>query len=163
MKKNNLKIAIRIETNEKEEILVKRINYHRFEFHGSGSFIWKIQPEEISISQKALDLLKKRIGDQYTSLGDLAGLDLSYNTTQVNPKHNGMTLNYAFLGPELNIPLEDVLIDYDFYEMLKQSNISETTLNKDPDDVKRWEEIEHLDKQDKSDEINKIIEKFYKS
>lgn len=163
MSKTNSKIAIRIETNEKNEIFVKRIIYKRFSFHGFGSFIWKIKPEEISISQKALDLLKTRIGCQYTSLGDLSGLDLSNNTQQANSKHNGMTLNYSFLGPQLNIPIEDVIIDYDSYEMLKKATITEKTLDQDPEDLKRWETIMQLDKENKQDKINKIIKEFYKT
>lgn len=150
-------IAVRIELKDAETILVKRIKYERFSFHGFGSFIWKVNPEEISISQEALTLLETRIGSQYTSMGDLAGLDLSYSDTQHNKKYNGFTLNYGFLGCELDIPIEDVLIDYKSYENLLKAHISSDTLSVDIEDAKRWKTIESTT----DAQANKIVKQFY--
>ena len=161
MTANKSEIAVRIETNDKNEILVKRILYKRFSFHGFGSFIWGIKPEEISVSQKALDLLKKRIGHRYTSMGDLSGMSLDFNTQAADPKYRGMNFNYGYLGPKLKIPIEDVIIDRAGYEMLEKTTITDHTLDQDPEDIERWENILKLDKENKDDEVNQIIEEFY--
>ena len=158
-----MSIAVRIESNNKDEIVVKRIDYNRFEFHGFGSFVWKVQKDEISISQKAFDLLRTRVGDKYSSMGDLAGIDLSHNTTQYKEEYNGYTVNYAFLGPELSVPLEDVIIDLDFYEFLKDIPFTEDSPEQDIADVSRWVEIERLEKTNQDKKVNKIIKEYYKS
>lgn len=158
------KIAVRIETNNQDEIVVKRVNYNRFQFFGFGSFIWKTKPEEISISQKALDLLKQRVGKEYTSLGDLAGLDMSFNDSALKRKHRGFIFNYGFLGPELNIPLKDVLVDFKFYtEVLANANKSDKTLPIDVEDQKRWDKINKLRGENKESSIERIINKHYQS
>lgn len=156
------KIVVRIETNNKNEIVIKRTQYSRFEFYEVYSYTWNLDPKEISISQKALDLLKKRVGSKYTSLGDLAGLDLFYHTNNQIPSRVGYGLNYGFLGPKLNLPLNDVLIDSKFYQMLSsQAIISDQTVAKDPEDISRWVKILKLDKQKKDEEANQIITDFY--
>lgn len=150
-------IAIRIELKDEQTILVKRINYDRFSFHGFGSFIWKLKPEEVSISQAALNLLETRLGSRYTSLGDLAGLDFSYSDHPQNQKYKGFHLSYGFLGCELDIPIEDVLIDSKSYANLLKSNISDQTLSVDLEDLKRWKEIEGAT----DAQANKIVKNFY--
>lgn len=151
------KVAVRIETNKAGELLIKRIIYKRFSFHGFGSFIWKLKPEEISISPQAFKLLASRVGYKYSSMGDLAGLEFSFSDTQYDPKYNGFTMSYGFLGCELNVPVEDVLIDHDSFENLKQAIISEDTLAFDSEDFARWENIDKMS----DEESQAMVKKFY--
>lgn len=154
-------VAIRLAVNDKKEIIIKRINLSRFSFHGFGSFIWSVKPEEISISQEALDLLETRIGHQYTSMGDLAGLDLSHNTEARDHRCRGFNLNYGFLGYELEVPLEDVLIDRKFHEMLQRSAIEEREYEVGAEDKQQWDELIRLENAGDSKQSEQIYKTIY--
>lgn len=151
--------VIRLETNkDNTQIIIKRLNYDRFAFHGFGSFIWKLKPEEISISQEALDLIKTRVGRTYTSMGDLAGLDLNFNTVAADPRQHGFILSYGALAPKLRVPIEDVLIDYESFENLKKATLESKSPNFDPVDLKLW--IDMLKSRNEKTQ-EEIINKYY--
>lgn len=156
-----MSIAVRISTTKSGKIKVKRINYERFSFHGFGSFIWQVKPSEISISPKALELLASRIGRQYTSMGDLAGLSLHHYDTQYDSRHNGYSLNYGFLGYELVVPLEDVIIDWKFYQMLETAVVEQVQHEFDERDKAHWDEMIKLEAEGKQKESDNIYKEFY--
>lgn len=150
---------VRIEVVGDKTIKATRLDYSRFEFYGFGSFMWNYNPKEISISEEALKLIKTRVGDPYSSMGDLAGMDFSHHETQHNKKFNGYTFNYASLSFDIEVPIEDVVIDLDSWEHLKGALIEDKTYLPQEEEVLRWDNFE-----DKTEsEQDKIINSFYNS
>ena len=150
---------VRIEVVEKNTIKVTRLDYKRFEFYGFGSFMWNYSPKEISVSSEALELIKTRVGDPYSSMGDLAGLSFSHNTTQYNKKHNGYTLNYASLSFEIEVPIDDVVIDLASWDYLKNALIEDKIYHPQEDEVLRWTDF---DKKNDAEQTT-LINSFYNS
>ena len=153
-----MKKSIRIETRN-GYLLIKRINPARFKFYGFGSFLYHPKKEEISISQEALDLLKTRVGKEYTPDGDLSGFSLSYNDTSPFKDQRGYLISYGGLMPTIEVDINYVLIDLEFYNFIKDIRTTKTTLKVEKEDKKRWQIIEKASNQEASD----IIDEYYKT
>lgn len=118
MKKNKtVKISYVPEVND-GEIMVECLDKKRIEQHGFGTFFWKLKKEEVEITKEAKQKLKECINREYSSLGDLFGFSIHYNTAAYNSEHRGLYLNYASLENEILVPLEDITIDYEAYRRL---------------------------------------------
>lgn len=157
------KKAIRVEYDQIQDCLVlRRLNYKRFSFHGFGSFIWQAKAEDISISSKALKALEGRIGKE-SSLGDLAGASFEFNDVAADKNQRGFIINYGYTGPYIEVPLEDVVIDYKTFEMIKSCvEEKEPSVSKEEqEDLTAWQSL--LEAEESGDEkmSEKIMKKFY--
>mgnify|MGYP007088034316 CR=1 FL=1 len=155
--------AIRIEYDKIQDcIVLRRLNYKRFSFHGFGSFIWQAKPEDISVHPLALEALQKRVGKD-SSLGDLAGASFDYNDTAADKNQRGFIVNYGYTGPTLEVPMEDVVIDMKTFEMFKKCvEKSEPPVSKEEtDDLNAWKSLMEAEKSGDEEMIELITKKFY--
>lgn len=156
--------ALRIEYDKTSDCLIlRRLNYKRFSFHGFGSFIWQARPEDVSISPSALEALKGRVGKE-SSMGDLAGADFSHNTTAVDKNQRGFILNYGYTGPYIEVPLMDVVVDYKTFEMLKTASVSnqEPEVSKEEqEDLLAWQQILEAEENGDDETIELLTKQYY--
>lgn len=112
-----VKISFVEEVND-GEIMIECLEPKRIEHHGFGTFFWNLRKEEIEITEEAKEKLKECINREYSSIGDLFGFSIHYNTTAYDLRHRGLHLSYASLEAEILVPLEDITIDYEAYRRL---------------------------------------------
>lgn len=157
-------LALRLDYDSVQDCLIlRRLNYKRFSFHGYGSFLWKPTAEEISLSPAALEALSKRIGKE-SDLGDMSGAGFNYNTTAADKKERGFVFDYGFTGPFLEVPMEEVIIDLKSFELLKTASISksEPPVSKtEQEDLEAWQQMMDADEAMDESLMDKIRDKFY--
>ena len=156
--------AIRLDYDKTQDCLVlRRLNYKRFSFHGFGSFLWQVKKEDISLSPDALKALADRVGKE-SILGDMAGASFSHNEVAEDKNQRGHIIDYGFMGPYLEVPMEEVVIDLKFYELIKTVTPTkdEPPVTKvEQEDLEAWQKMMEAEESGDETLMDQIKEHFY--